>query len=129
VTPSAPNPDAYSGFFFWYTFPMSKVQEALKAMQNIEALKQGAIEELLEQRKTIDEQLSQLGFEQQPKSAKGKVTRQRDPEKPCGVCKFATDPPHDGRAHKSKQKAGKFTPFNADELKEYGYSKKRAASA
>jgi DNA repair exonuclease SbcCD ATPase subunit len=104
---------------------MSKVQEALKAMQNMEALKQGAIEELLEQRKTIDEQLTQLGFEDQPKSARGKATRQRDPNKPCGVCEFVTDPPHDGRAHKNRSQK----PFTSEELKELGFTKKRGVAA
>jgi len=101
--------------------PMSKVQEALKAMQNIETLKQGAIDELLEQRNTIDEQLSQLGYNQ-PKSTKGKTTRQRDPNKPCGICLFVTEPSHDGRAHKNRSQK----PFTSEELKELGYTKKKA---
>ena len=107
---------------------MSKVQEALKAMQTLESLKTAAIEELLEQRKEIDNQLAQLGYNESPKSApKGKASRVKDPNKPCPICKFVTEPAHDGRAHKNKQK--KPAPFTDEELTKHGFTKRKAASA
>ena len=44
-----------------------------------------------------------------------KGTRQPTPGRACPVCKFVTDPPHDGRAHKKHPE-----PFRDDELDQRG---------
>ena len=50
------------------------------------------------------------------------ITRKRDPNAPCSICKFVTDPGHDGRMHRSQGKSKK--PFTAEELRELGLKKK-----
>lgn len=56
-----------------------------------------------------------------PASGGRKGTRQVDPNKPCPICAFVTDPPHDARAHRSQGKNKK--PFTAAELSEKGLSR------
>lgn len=110
-------------------------KSVLEQLQELEGrrkkLIEGAKVELVATAEAAVQELNELGFQYQlvEKGAKGssksgKQTRQRDPDKPCGVCGFATDPGHDGRAHKNKQEAGKFKPFTAKELETYGYTKK-----
>lgn len=107
------------------------ILDQLKKLDDQRAtLLEGAKQEALDKAEAAVNDLNALGFsyrlvEGAGKATKSKGTRQRDPDKPCGVCKFATEPPHDGRAHKNKQK--KPAPFTADELKQYGYKKKAAA--
>lgn len=98
-------------------------EKALKAKADMESLFQAAIDEQLEIIREAEARLLELGHTSAPKKGKT-ITRQRDPNKPCGICNFVTDPPHDGRAHKNRSQK----PFNADELKELGF-KKKAASA
>ncbi len=100
---------------------MSKVQEALKAMETIEKLKADAIAELLEQRGKIDEQLSQLGHTEGKRSSGKKTQRHLDPDKPCTVCNFATVPNHDARKHRAQGDDKK--PFTAKQLEELGMKK------
>lgn len=73
--------------------------------------------------------LNSLGFsyalvegDSGPKGKKAKQTRQLDPNKPCTVCKFATEPNHDARRHRSQGEKKK--PFTEKELAEFGYKKK-----
>lgn len=101
----------------------SAIDKALKAMEELESLKQSAIEELLEQRGDIDAKLQKLGYGDHPKAkAPAKTgTRERDPNKPCSVCNFATTPPHDGRVHRSQGE--KKTPFTEAELSKLGLKK------
>jgi hypothetical protein len=58
------------------------------------------------------------------KAKKGKsgITRHRDPNKPCDVCGFATDPGHDARKHRAQGENKKA--FTAKELEERGLKKK-----
>src|SRR5271154_7128389 len=54
------------------------------------------------------------GEEPQRRSSGKAVTRQRR-DIPCSICHFKTDPPHDGRLHRSQATK---KPFTAAELKE-----------
>lgn len=99
---------------------VNKVQEALAAIQKIETLKQEAVQELLAERAKIDDQLSQLGHDNS-KPAKKRTQREKDPNAPCSICKFVTDPPHDGRVHRSQETK---KPFTAKELEERGYKRR-----
>ncbi len=50
------------------------------------------------------------------------ITRHRDPNKPCDVCGFATNPGHDARKHRAQGKNKKA--FTASELEGLGLKKK-----
>jgi hypothetical protein len=41
-------------------------------------------------------------------------------DEPCSICDFQTDPPHDGRSHRSQTKK---KPFTEEELEEKGLTK------
>lgn len=91
----------------------SAIDKALKAMEEMEALKQAAIEELLQQRSDIDQKLQKLGHNQPApvpvhSSPKTTQTRQRDLTKPCSYC---GEIGHDARKHRAEiiaaKKAGK----------------------
>jgi hypothetical protein len=60
------------------------------------------------------------------KTTKGKgktgITRQRDPNKPCDLCGFATTPGHDARKHRGQGASKKA--FTAKELEQLGLTKK-----
>jgi DNA repair exonuclease SbcCD ATPase subunit len=96
----------------------SSIDKALKAMEELEGLKQAAIDELLEQRKDIDSKLAKLGYGE-PK-AKAPAAK-KDQTKPCTICKFLTVPPHDGRVHRSQGEHKK--PFTDAELAQQGLKK------
>jgi hypothetical protein len=49
-----------------------------------------------------------------------KGTRQIDASKPCSICGFQTQPPHDARAHRSQQPK---RPFSEEELRAKGMRK------
>ncbi len=49
-----------------------------------------------------------------------KGTRQANPERPCPLCGFRTNPPHDARAHRSQTTKA---PFTAEELSARGMQK------
>ena len=88
----------------------------LKEIEKID----GKIEELTaSRRQELLEELKNLGW----KPGKGGTGKKRtkDPNTPCSVCKFVTDPPHDARMHRAQGKSKK--PFNAEELKEKGLKK------
>ena len=63
--------------------------------------------------------LKELGFRGRTAA---KESREGKPPKdePCTVCRFRTDPPHDGRAHRGQPKK---KPFTAEELEEKGPTK------
>lgn len=50
-----------------------------------------------------------------------KGTRQVNAERPCPICGFRTDPPHDARAHRAQ--GNKKRAFTADELSAKGMRK------
>jgi hypothetical protein len=56
------------------------------------------------------------------KAGKTGIKRQRDPNKPCDICGFVTDPGHDARKHRGQ--GGNKKPFTAKELDELGLKKK-----
>ena len=59
-------------------------------------LKSSAIQELLAQRKEIDEQLTALGYQVEEATMPARrQKRELDPNKACSVCGFATEPPHE----------------------------------
>lgn len=104
---------------------MSNIDKALKLRQELESVTQAAIDELLLQRKDIDTQLRALGhaFPEDRKGArKTGIRRIKDANEPCKVCGFVTEPPHDGRAHRSQGTNKK--KFTEKELAELGYKKK-----
>lgn len=74
------------------------VDKVMKALEDLDSLKQQAINELLDERKNIDEQLAKLGHGvKQAASTK----RMRDPNKLCPVC---GEKGHDARRHRGEQK-------------------------
>jgi hypothetical protein len=63
--------------------------------------------------------LKDLGLKSGSKSkAKDGVKAPKD--EPCSICNFETDPPHDGRSHRSQTKK---KPFTTEELEEKGLTK------
>ena len=74
------------------------IQKVLDLQKQYEEAKQTAIQELLDQRKTIDEQLKALGYVQGAPATK---QRQSDPNKVCPVC---SEKGHDARRHKNDPK-------------------------
>ncbi len=99
--------------------------EAWREQQNAaNNLRDSAIQELLNQRKAIDAQLAEFGHgDSGARSGRGSgVKRPVDPNKPCGICGFATVPNHDGRKHRSQ--GDKRKPFTAAALSDMGMSKK-----
>lgn len=76
---------------------------------------EGKMNELKKKRaEELYAELKELGLEA-PK--RGRVQRQRDPEKPCPICNIKG---HDARAHRSQGKNKK--PFTKEELKEKGFA-------
>lgn len=57
-----------------------------------------------------------------PKKGGKGITRKRDPNAPCSVCNFVTEPPHDARRHRAQGKSKKA--LTAKELEDMGYRKK-----
>jgi hypothetical protein len=45
----------------------------------------------------------------------------KEPDDPCPICKFKTNPPHDGRRHRAQGNEKK--PLNAQELSQFGFIK------
>lgn len=79
--------------------------------------------EAMEKAKAAIEELNGLGFnfritEGGVGSRKG--TRQIDASKPCSICGFQTDTPHDARSHRTQKKKA---PFTAAELAQRGWKK------
>lgn len=107
----------------------SKLDKALELKAKYEALIQEAKEESLA---AINEQIAELkklGFHYQvveagqaPKAAaKTALPRAKDSTKVCEICKFLTDPNHDGRKHRSQGEHKK--PFTEAELTSLGLKK------
>jgi hypothetical protein len=80
--------------------PRDTVSEAFALLQQLQPLREAAIEELLAQRAKIDDQLAQLGYEPAAATAVSRSPRRRsvaDPTKPCPVCGKLG---HDRRFHR-----------------------------
>lgn len=88
--------------------PIDKIRQ-MEA--ELETLKKGRIKELLSQREAIDKELRQLGHgtreivpkmeAEKPAKAPKKITRKRDPNKPCPIC---GETGHDARRHRGDKK-------------------------
>lgn len=71
-------------------------------------------------------ELNDLGFSyrlvegsQRVPAAKASGKRSGPSDQPCPICQFKTDPPHDGRAHRSQKDKKPFTP---EELEAKGFT-------
>lgn len=106
---------------------MTKAEQVLKQMADIESLRGEAIQEILGQRKVLDDQLKTLGFESGVGRRPQGGRRVIDPTKPCTICKFITDPPHDSRKHRGQ--GDKKRPFTPKELEEFHMTKVAAKVA
>ena len=94
-----------------------------KLKDEINNLQGSAKEELLAEIRSGISELNELGFSYElTGGGRSWGKRARNPDRPCPVCNFVTDPPHDARAHRGQGKAKKA--FTAAELKENGYSRK-----
>jgi hypothetical protein len=98
------------------------VLEELKALDKQRSkLLEGAKAEALEKADKAIEELNDLGFHYslvEGSAAKGKRAtgiKRAMKDEACPICKFKTEPLHDGRAHRSQEKK---KPFTAAELKE-----------
>jgi hypothetical protein len=71
------------------------------------------------------EEVNALGFSysisERPSSGRGRGGVRQKKDAPCPICKFKTNPPHDGRRHRSQ--GNKKTAFTNQELASLGYSK------
>lgn len=95
----------------------TKVEQVLAEISKIEGLKAEAVQDILGQRKVLDEQLKMLGYEDGVRRRPQGGRRVIDPTKPCTVCNFITDPPHDSRKHRGQgDKKHAFTPKQLEEL-------------
>lgn len=105
--------------------------EVLQRIEELEALKLRAIDDLLRQRETISESLRKLGHtDPPPKVSKRRgrppgasngqsrgAPRASERDEPCKVCGFKTVPAHDGRKHRGQGKNRKrFTPTELEAL-------------
>lgn len=110
--------------------PVSVLEQLQKLDEQRAKLLDGAKAEALGKAEAAIADLKAIGFDYQlvlagtatKKASKSGITRQRDPNKPCDICGFATDPGHDGRVHRAQGEKKK--PFTDKELKEKGYIKK-----
>jgi hypothetical protein len=67
--------------------------------------------------------LNALGFHYRlvDKASQRRAEGRKKTEGPCPICKIKTNPPHDGRRHRSQGNDKK--PFNAQELAQFGFMK------
>ena len=88
-----------------------------------------AKEEALKRAQVAVDELNSLGFSYSLRSSNSRRglragsrigTRQVNPDRPCPICGFRTDPPHDARRHRGQPNKKVFT---ADELSGMGMRK------
>jgi hypothetical protein len=107
---------------------LTSVLEKLKALDAQRAqLLDGAKKEALDNAERAVAELNELGFDYRltegasgssaraPRKAASQAPKRQKKDVPCPICNFKTDPPHDGRMHRS-QKSKK--PFTVEELME-----------
>jgi hypothetical protein len=113
---------------------LTSVLEKLKALDAQRAqLLEGAKKEALDNAEKAVAELNELGFHytltegatstaRAPRKAvsKAQATKRQKKDVPCPICNFKTNPPHDGRMHRS-QKTKKA--FSVEELMERGLTK------
>ena len=90
---------------------MSKVLEVLKSLDAVAKPKEEQIEELLERRRNIDEQLMRLGYVLEAHAKRSRDSAHK-------YCKYCDVEGHDGRAHRSQGKEKH--KFTAEEMSEHG---------
>jgi len=94
-----------------------------KLDQERDALAQQAKEQLIARANEVIKELNKLGFNyrlassSRTREARGGIS----PNKPCQICKFRTDPPHDARRHKAQGRDKK--PFTQAQLRDFGYTR------
>jgi hypothetical protein len=101
----------------------TKAEQVLKAIKDLEAQKAEAIQELLAERLKIDEQLAMLGHTD-GKAPKKKAGTPRQKSEICTICKFATDPSHDGRLKFHRDQGENKKPLTDKQLADLGLKKK-----
>jgi hypothetical protein len=106
---------------------LTTVLEKLKALDAQRAqLLEGAKKEALDNAEKAVAELNELGFHytltegatstaRAPRKTSSQAPKRQKKDVPCPICHFKTDPPHDGRMHRS-QKTKK--PFTVEELME-----------
>jgi hypothetical protein len=107
---------------------LTSVLEKLKALDAQRAqLLEGAKKEALDNAEKAVAELNELGFHysltegasaspaRAPRKASSQAPKRQKKDVPCPICRFKTNPPHDGRLHRS-QKTKK--PFTVEELME-----------
>jgi DNA repair exonuclease SbcCD ATPase subunit len=102
------------------TNALSKIKKLQEQMAEVS---KEAVEEALQQAEEALETLSSLGqrYRLVRVGARSKGTRQTNPDRPCPVCEFRTDPPHDARQHRGQGKSKRA--FTAAQLSELGLRK------
>jgi hypothetical protein len=119
---------------FSWEQPLTTVLEKLKALDAQRAqLLEGAKKEALEDAEKAVAELNELGFHysltegasttlpaRAPRKVSSQAPKRQARDVPCPICKFKTNPHHDGRMHRS-QKSKK--PFSVEELMEKGLTK------
>jgi len=105
------------------------VLDELKALnEQREKLLGAAKTEALEKAEKAVAELNELGFNYRlvegaaraPRKAGAEAPKREARDAPCPICKFKTDPHHDGRAHRSQKTKKAFTDA---ELAKLGYKK------
>ena len=99
--------------------PTSHLERLRQLDEERSSILQNAKEEALDQANRAIEALNSLGFNYRlteggrarrtsgGESRKG--TRQVNPERPCPICGFRTEPPHDARRHRGQEPKRPFT--------------------
>jgi hypothetical protein len=104
-------------------------KSVFQRIEELESEKTGLIEaakdEALKTAEEAIEKLKKLGFDYKlvngtSKPLKAKIGARQVKDAACPICEFRTDPPHDGRTHRSQKKKKAFT---AQELEEKGLTK------
>lgn len=101
--------------------------QRIKQLQNeIASLQADARDQLLQRIRQDVAELNSMGLSYQlvASRSRGGATGRRfsDPNRPCPVCKFRTEPFHDARTHRSQGRNKK--PFSAEELKKLGLARR-----
>ncbi len=106
-------------------FEMAKEPSILEKLKDLEAqaaqLREQAKSGALEKANQAVDELNALGFTYKLVEGVGtkSAVNHTPSDKPCSVCGWKTDPPHDARSHRGKDKR----PFTDAELKEKGFVK------
>jgi uncharacterized protein YfaQ (DUF2300 family) len=114
---------------------MASVLDQLKELDKKRAeLLSNATAELKKKAEDAISELNALGFnyrlvedDQKPSKGKGGGAGKPRQKKDCTICKFGTEPHHDGRHPAHRDQGENKKPFTASQLKELGLEKKTSA--